>query len=41
MSGASKRFLFGIGALAVLQAAAWAQTVPLVGDAFISARFGQ
>src|SRR5260370_35042067 len=36
MVGASKRFLFGIGALAVLQAAAWAQTVPLVGDAFIA-----
>ena len=36
MIGASKRFLFGIGALALLRAAAWAQTVPLVGDAFIA-----
>jgi Collagen triple helix repeat (20 copies) len=36
MIGASKRFLFGMGALALLQAAAWAQTVPLVGDAFIA-----
>ena len=36
MIGASKRFLFGIGALALLRAAAWAQTVPLVGDTFIA-----
>src|SRR5271169_2407072 len=36
MSGASRRFLFGIGVLAMLQAAAWTQTVPLVGDAFIA-----
>src|SRR5260370_29930315 len=36
MIRASKRFLFGIGALAGFQAAAWAQTVPLVGDAFIA-----
>jgi hypothetical protein len=35
MSGASRRFLFKIGALAALQAAAWAQTVPLVGDAYV------
>ena len=41
MSGASRRFLFGIGALAMLQAAAWTQTVPLVGDASICARFSQ
>ncbi len=36
MSGVSfKRFLLGVGALAALQATGWAQTLPLVGDAFI------
>ena len=36
MSGVSfRKFLLGIGALAGLQATVWAQTLPLVGDAFI------
>src|ERR1019366_1138921 len=33
---ALRRFLFGIGALALLQTAIWAQTAPLIGDAFIA-----
>src|SRR5215471_16252953 len=37
MRGVSfKRFLLGMGGLALMQAIAWAQTVPLVGDAFIT-----
>jgi hypothetical protein len=36
MSGVlSRRLLFGIGAFALLHTAVWAQTAPLVGDAFI------
>jgi len=31
-----RRFWLGMSALAWMQAAAWAQTVPLVGDAFIT-----
>jgi hypothetical protein len=36
MSGASKKAFFRIGALALLTAAAWGQTVPLAGDAFFA-----
>ena len=36
MSGAfSRRFLFGIGAAALLQASGWAQSVPLFGDTMV------
>ncbi len=35
MTGASRRILWGIGAAAIFQAAAGAQTAPLTGDAFI------
>jgi hypothetical protein len=35
MVGASRRILFGIGALAFFEAAVWAQSVPLVGDTYI------
>jgi hypothetical protein len=35
MIGVSRRLLFGIGALALFQTAVWAQSAPLVGDAYI------
>lgn len=35
MSSASRRILFGICGLAAFQAAVWAQSVPLLGDAYI------
>src|SRR5271165_6434952 len=40
MIGASRSLFGAIGALAILQTAAWAQTAPLVGDAFINPGVG-